>query len=411
MLDSLPKIFYSNKKLHNFAYLERFYSPSSVHLPFSIKQFGHNKSFQAFFSYNQDIALLLENILSLFATFTDILHDIPPVVMRQFYLACLVDEVRSTSSIEGIHSTHRELKEILDGNYQKKHFSSIIKKYDLLLSKQSPLFLSCRDVKDFYEDFAHADIIAENPKNQLDGTLFRKEAADIHSPTGKVIHRGITPETELINALSAALDFLNNDEHPAIVRIAVFHYLFVYIHPFYDGNGRTARFISSSYIAKSLHPLIALRLAVTIKRRKSLYYSMLKNTDAEINCGDLTPFICTFLGFIADTIHDINCKLKRKLSQLERFNMLLDRVMPEKGTKADIMNLLLQASVFYGRGLTMDEIMTFTGKSRNTVKTKFRSMPVRCVKVTNNKKNFYKIDWTALRHEYAKVQGGLALER
>ena len=130
---------------------------------------------------------------------------------------------------------------------------------------------------------------------------------------------------------------------------------------------------------------------------------MLKNTDAEINCGDLTPFICTFLGFIADTIHDINCKLKRKLSHLERFNMLLDRVMPEKDTKADIMNLLLQASVFYGRGLTMDEIMTFTGKSRNTVKTKFRSMPVRCVKVTNNKKNFYKIDWTALRHEYEHI--------
>ena len=404
MFDSLYKIYYSNPSSHSAIYSERFSSPLTVHLLLQIKQFNHDKSFPAFFYYNQDMAVLIEKIYSLFADFLNTLHDVPTIVQQQFALSCLIDEVHSTSSIEGIHSTHRELKEILDGNYQKKHFSSIIKKYDLLLSKQSPLFLSCRDVRDFYEDFAHADIIAENPKNQLDGTLFRKEAADIHSPTGKVIHRGITPETELINALSAALDFLNNDEHPAIVRIAVFHYLFVYIHPFYDGNGRTARFISSSYIAKSLHPLVALRLAVTIKRRKSLYYSMLKNTDVEINCGDLTPFICTFLGFIADTIHDINCKLKRKLSQLERFNMLLDKVMPEKGMKADIMNLLLQASVFYGRGLTMDEIMTFTGKSRNTVKTKFRSMPVRCVKVTNNKKNFYKVDWAALRHELNRYQ-------
>ena len=400
MFDSLYKVYYANPDNHSAVYHERFSSSSSVRLPLQIKQFNHDESFQAFFYYNQDLTVLVEKIYSLHADFLNILHNVPPIVQQQFSLLCLVDEVHSTSSIEGIHSTHRELKEILDGNYNRKHFSSIIKKYDLLLSGNSPLFFSCEDVRNFYDDFAHADAIAENPKNRLDGTLFRKEAVDIHSPAGKIIHRGITPETDLIDALSSALDFLNNTEHPVLVRIAAFHYLFVYIHPFYDGNGRTARFISSSHIAKFLNPLIALRLAVTIKRNKSLYYSILKNTDAEVNCGDLTPFICTFLKFIADTVQDINVRLKRKLSQLKRFNVLLDKTLPEKGIKADIMKLLLQASVFYGRGLTMDEIMSLTGKSRNTIKAKFLSMPVRCVKVTNNKKNFYKIDWSALRKHH-----------
>ena len=89
--------------------------------------------------------------------------------------------------------------------------------------------------------------------------------------------------------------------------------------------------------------------------------------------------------------------MERKISQLERFKIRMAKAVPDKGTEALIMDLLLQASAFYGRGLTMEEIITFTEKSRNTVKTKFLSMPVRCIKVSNNRKKFSKIDWTALR--------------
>ncbi|MBQ4402028.1 MAG: Fic family protein [Synergistaceae bacterium] len=259
-----------------------------------------------------------------------------------------------------------------------------------------PRFISCRDVRDFYEDFAHADITAENPANKLDGLLFRKEAVDVRSPSGKIIHRGMTPEEKLTASLSDALGFLNDSTYPVLVRIAVFHYWFVYIHPFYDGNGRTARFISSAYIARHLTPLIALRLAVTIKRRKSMYYSLLKDTDAEINCGDLTPFICGFMEFIADTVEDVTRKLRRKISQLERFRHFMAKAVPEGGIEADIMDLLLQASVFYGRGLAMDELMRLTGKSRNTIKAKIRQLPAREVSVAGNRKKYYKIDWAGI---------------
>lgn len=392
MQESLYKIFYSNPKAHNATYLERFNSPSSVHLPFNIKQFNHDKSFQAFFCYNQDIALLLQNIYTSFADLLNTLSSVTPIVQQQFSLSCLIDEVHSTSSIEGIHSTHRELKDILDGNSSNCHFSSIIRKYDLLSSGQYPTFRSPENVRAFYDEFAHDDIAADNPKNKLDGKLFRAEAVDVRSASGKIIHRGITPEQSIIDALSYALDFLNDDSFPMLVRIPVFHYLFAYIHPFYDGNGRTARFISSAYIAKHLHPLVASRLAVTIKKKQSRYYSLLKETAAECNCGDLTPFICGFLDFIHDTIRDINRKLSRKVSQLQRFRDIFGSHI-----HSHIMNLLLQACAFYGRGLPMDEIMSLTGKSRNTIKAKFLSLPIRWV-IRGTKKKFYKIDWTALRH-------------
>ena len=403
MLDNLGKIYHSNPKAHVSEYLSRFSSPSAIHLTLHIKQFNHEKEYQAFFYYEQELVMLMEQIHSQFAIFSRTLREVSPIVVQQFALSSLVNEVHSTSSIEGIHSTHRELRDILDGNLNNAHFSSIIKKYDLLISEQYPQFKSCEDIRDFYDEFAHADAVAENPKNKLDGVLFRKEAVDIHSASGKVIHRGITPEDKLITTLSDALNFLNDDKYPILVRIAVFHYLFVYIHPFYDGNGRTARFISSAYIAKYLHPLIALRLAVTIKRKKSKYYSLLKDTDAEINCGDLTPFICGFLEFIAETIIDVTKNLKRKASQLERFRCLLSKVVPEKGIKATIMDLLLQASVFYGRGLAMDEIMSFTGKTRNTIKSKLSTLPVRNVTSAKTKKKIYKIDWVKVRLEAGRL--------
>ncbi len=396
-MDTLSKIFYSNTKYHKQAYSERFSSPSSVHLPLQIKQFNHNQAYPAFFYYSQDLVLLLEQISSLFGEFLSILPVVSPIVVNQFSMACIIDEVHSTSNIEGIHSTHRELKDILDGSIQNVHFSSIIRKYDLLTSGSYPEFLSCEDVREFYDEFAHLDAIAGNPKNKLDGRLFRKEAVDVQSPSGKTIHRGLEPEESIIQAMSDALDFLNSKDCPALVRIAVFHYLFVYIHPFYDGNGRTARFISSCGLAKCLHYLIALKLSVTIKNNKSKYYSLLKDTDAETNCGDITPFICGFLSFVAETIQGINHKLKRKIVQLGRIRQKLSAMLPNDEDVQNIGWLILQASAFYGRGVYMQELMAFTGKSRNTIKKKFQAMPVRAVYVPNTRKKFYKIDWKAVR--------------
>ena len=397
MFDTLNKIFYSTPKLHTATYEERFNAPFSVRLPFFIKQFNHHKSYQAFFYYNQDLALLLERIYTLFNDFTLTLHHLTPVILQQFTLSCIIDEVQSTSNIEGIHSTHRELRDILDGKSHNHHFSSIIKKYELITSDRLPPFITCEDVRNFYDEFAHVDAIAENPNNKLDGKLFRKEAVDIKSSSGKIIHRGLEPEEAIIIAISDALDFLNSYNVPTLVRIAVFHYLFVYIHPFYDGNGRTARFISSCYIAKHLHYLIALRLSVIIKHNKSKYYSMLKDTDAEINCGDITPFIYGFLTFLADTISDICRKLKRKIIQLGRIKQLLFSVLPHDEDTQNIGWFLLQACAFYGRGVSMKELMAFTAKSGNTIKKRFEAMPVRVLYVPNIRAKFYKINWEALR--------------
>ncbi|MFR6714147.1 MAG: Fic family protein [Phascolarctobacterium succinatutens] len=39
------------------------------------------------------------------------------------------------------------------------------------------------------------------------------------------------------------------------------------MHPFYDGNGRTDRFITSYFLSKHFHPLASLRLSIFIKKK------------------------------------------------------------------------------------------------------------------------------------------------
>ena len=49
------------------------------------------------------------------------------------------------------------------------------------------------------------------------------------------------------------LDLLREEAHPA-VRVVLGHFLFVYIHPYMDGNGRIGRFLMNVMLASSGYP-------------------------------------------------------------------------------------------------------------------------------------------------------------
>ena len=347
------------------------------------------------------MVLSQERIYSCLVEFLKILLQVTPAIQHQFLLSCIVDEVHSTSDIEGIHSTHRELREVLDGEDKKSHFSSIMKMYDLLSSGDYPRLETCEDVRNFYDEFNHLDAIAEKATNRLDGMIFRKDGVEVKSPSGKTIHKGVEPEAKILETMTEALNFLNAEEYPVLIRIAVFHYLFVYIHPFYDGNGRTARFISSSQIAQHLHKLVALMLSLTIKKNKTKYYRMLKETDSEINCGDITPFICGFLKFIEEALIELNQRLRHKTNQLKRMKAKLFAVLPKDEDIQDMVWIILQSSVFYGRGASMMDIMTASNRTRNTIKSKLSSVPL-SIKTLHRTK-YYKLNFSEIRRLLKKA--------
>ena len=97
----------------------------------------------------------------------------------------------------------------------------------------------------------------------------------------------VPPQAQYVNKLmSDFVDWLNSNQllteaHPVQIA-ALAHYKFVYIHPFYDGNGRTARLLMNLILMKSGYPPIIIR-----KQERLDYYDYLEMA----NQGDIKPFI------------------------------------------------------------------------------------------------------------------------
>ena len=374
--ESLSKTFYKRPTEHSKIYAERFNSPLTRHFDFQIQEYNRRNKYPAFFCYTEEFALLTEKIYKKHEDLLQVLRDVPPLVLEQFILSSVVDEVRATSDIEGIHSTRKEIKEVVSGSSQSARFSSIVSKYKSFLTDSAQIsFRTCEDIRAFYDEFAHKEVTASDPTHRLDGDLFRRDYVEITSASGKILHRGVHPEERIIALLNVALEILHDQNIPLLIRVAIFHYLFEYIHPFYDGNGRTARFIVSYFLAGRFHRLVALRLSVLVKKNRKKYYELFRETDSEQNCGDLTPFVIGFTEIVSATFDDITFSLKSKLMQLARYRQRLYALIEGDELTRGIYEALLQSSVFFGGGISMEGLMRVTGKSRNTIKSRLDNMP------------------------------------
>ena len=398
---SLKKIHYKQPDIEEKIYQYRFNSDLTRHLGLVIKQYNHKNAYPAFLCYTENMMLMQEKINNKYEEFLYIVNTVPPVVLRQFSLACIVDEVKSTNDIEGVKSTRREISMILDeASPAGSRMSSVVNKYQSLLSKDDIPFSTCQDIRDFYDSFAHDEVINENPQNKLDGKVFRHNSVDVTSATGKTIHRGLYPESAITNAMTQALAILHDGNMPVLARTSVFHYLFAYIHPFYDGNGRTDRFITAYFLARHFHPLVAIRLSVTIKRYRKRYYTLFEDTDNELNRADLTTFVEGFLALLLMSFEDTVRLLARKKEQLERYEKKLSEIYSGDELVENIYYVLLQAALFYGQGVNMQDLMSITQKSRATIQKRLDSIPdAHLVKARIKNVYYYKLNLLILKSE------------
>lgn len=138
-----------------------------------------------------------------------------------------------------------------------------------------------------------SEIREEDPKDVPDGQIFRKDHVDVVSATQRVIHHGAYPESEIIRSMDKAIKILNAENIEPLFRIAIF--LFGYIHPFYNGNGRLNRFISSYYLAHTLEPIMGYRLSYTIKENINRCYKSFRIVNDKKTKGILRPLFSHIL--------------------------------------------------------------------------------------------------------------------
>jgi Fic family protein len=92
----------------------------------------------------------------------------------------------------------------------------------------------------------------------------------------------VPPSQEAVrDAMPAFFDMLIEEEEPS-VRVVLGHFIFVYIHPYMDGNGRIGRFLMNVMLAAGGYPWVA----VPVERRDG-YLAALE--DASVR-QDILPF-------------------------------------------------------------------------------------------------------------------------
>ena len=392
---SLTKYFYQHtQEEYETEYIRRLEAPFTVHFNIPIHQYNRKNAYPAFLCYTGEILRLVEKFYKTYEQFLYTVNTVPPVVLYQFTRLSIVEEVKSTNDIEGVRSTKKEIREIIEKKGTHYHrLQSVVHQYLELLGEEEIKFDTCQDIRNFYDDFTHQEIIRENPQNRLDGSLFRKEPVQIEAATGKTIHQGLYPESRIIEALDQALRILHSEEYPLLIRLALFHYFFVYIHPFYDGNGRTDRFITSYFLSRQFHRLLAVRLSIYIKRNKGRYYHMLEEADSERNRGDMTPFVMGFLEILIGSTEDTIGVLSRKNEQMRKYESRIDAFQLQDKLLKEIYITLLQAALFYGEGISMADLMKVTGKNRGTIQKRIDEIPGNHLIVTKaGKTNYYKLN-------------------
>ncbi|WP_051280462.1 Fic family protein [Anaerovorax odorimutans] len=297
--------------------------------------------------------------------------SLPGIALNSYQTSCLIDEIMLTNDIEGIYSTRREIKEVISTlpKNNNKRFTGLVKKYLLLLKSHPDIPLNtCEEVRSLYDEIVLDEIKSEQKENIPDGEIFRKEIAQVISGTQKVKHIGIFPESKIINSMNQALSILNNEGITPLIRISIFHYLFGYIHPFYDGNGRTSRFISSYTLAQELSSFVAYRLSFAIKEKKEEYYKAFDFCNDKKNKGDITPFVIMFLEMIDRAIDNLSTKINEGYEKLNFYHDLIKKSSLEEKEKK-VLFYLIQNSLFSNDPLCRKELANMLKCSYPTAKT------------------------------------------
>ena len=146
------------------------------------------------------------------------------------------------------------------------------KAYDLLLSKE----------------------IEED--DRPDGLMFRNKGVGVRDLTReKWLHKQYS-EYEIIEFLNKLITFINYYEAPKLLKILASHFMFEYLHPFYDGNGRLGRFIIAKLLNDHLEHVTALTFSYTINRNKNKYDKAFEATSEFLTKENLLLYKCN-VGF------------------------------------------------------------------------------------------------------------------
>ena len=202
--------------------------------------------------------------------------------------AITINEAKDSSEIENIVTTHDNIYKVLTESGFKDDAAKEVVDY------RKAIWYGYEKIKE--KGFINTNLLIElQAMIEHNNAGIRKTMGTnlVNSKTGEIIYTPPQEEKEIRDLLKNLEDYINNtDKTDPIIKMALIHYQFESIHPFYDGNGRTGRILNVLYLVLN-HLLDSpiLYLSNYINNTKTKYYELFTKFREENNYEDWIIYI------------------------------------------------------------------------------------------------------------------------
>lgn len=246
-----------------------------------------------------------------------------------------IKSIHSSLAIEANSLSLEQVKDVIDGrvvNGPKNEIQEVKNAYEAYLKIGEVQPYSIDDLK-MINGIMTYSLIDESGE-------FRHGNEGVFDENGNCIH--VCPPPEQVNILMEQLFKWMKDNkdviHPLIMS-SVFHYEFVFIHPFKDGNGRMVRLWQNVILSNWEKIFEYVPLESVIMKYQDEYYNVIR--ECNIN-GDSTKFVEFMLRMIDEVLGELIGGVNKQLNHNNKYAKRLLEVMEDgiQYTTLELMDLL-----------------------------------------------------------------------
>ncbi|HEV2560557.1 MAG TPA: Fic family protein [Rhizomicrobium sp.] len=199
--------------------------------------------------------------------------------------SALIERVRSGDWDPKHHDADRQNRDALAARGYWQAFQLVKKSVSLIIDGTSPGALVRTTHRDWYRELFQPSIaVGLLPATALAG--YRTDAVFLRTS------RYVPPRWEAVrDAMPALFDLLEAEPEPS-VRAVLGHWLFGYVHPYPDGNGRMARFLMNAMLASGGYPWTVIRV-----EDRSAYLSSLDRASIDMDIAPFAKYVAERVGW------------------------------------------------------------------------------------------------------------------
>lgn len=277
--------------------------------------------------------------------------------------AITINEAKDSSAIENIVTTHDSIYKVLTECGFKEEAAKEVVDY------RSAIWRGYEIIKE--KGFISTNVLVElQSMIEPNKTGIRKTPGTnlVNSKTGEIIYTPPQAESEIRDLLKNLEDYINNngDEVDPLIKMALIHYQFETIHPFYDGNGRTGRILNVLYLVlNNLLTSPILYLSNYINKSKDTYYKLFNEFRENNKYEEWIIYILKGIEVTSKNTIDLIKQIQNEMeSYKEKFMTKLPKIYSDE----------LLYSLFYEVYTRINYIENRCGVTRQTATTYLNSL-------------------------------------